>query len=495
MTAALLTAITASLWAAEPGAPRDVTALVPADALIALIGRPDERVRNGAAAPAGAPRTDAPTVVQQLLLIGKQLNLLPAQARTAADVAACLPLLGQYPFAFVLLDVTSRELRPGAFRLNDLQAAMVFDTSGDDEAIAQRIRQLLGTYTNSAVSIVEKITENGVTRYRLTDARLPDWAVVEWGPVGGSFIVAIGRGAFDRMAAVHAKPAAALSADTWFRTAHEQTHGDRAFFEITVAVQRLRDRLGEVVRGRPEQVLTELGGQDVQRLLCSIGMEERAVVATGYFELVQENAVVPFSTRVGPDDPAAGAIPAAARSYAYFYLPTAAVARRCRDAWLAAQDPHRIDALHEAWARIEAEDGFSAEDDLLKRLGRRIVIHDYPPHPLGLPLLWTFAIETDGDTARVRRGVDGLMRAWQDSMQRRIARHPRTGLAPQLRRTDDGIWFIRLGLAGPAIGVAPGWIVIGFSPEAVRENLSILPPPAPGHAASATPVDTSTTRP
>ena len=37
--------------------------------------------------------------------------------------------------------------------------------------------------------------------HRLTDARLPDWATIEWGHRRGLYLVTIGAGTFERLAA------------------------------------------------------------------------------------------------------------------------------------------------------------------------------------------------------------------------------------------------------------------------------------------------------
>ncbi len=47
-------------------------------------------------------------------------------------------------------------------------------------------------------------------------------------------------------------------------------------------------------------------------------------------------------------------------------------------------------------------------------------------------------------------------------------------VAPLLRRSSDGIWYLQYGIYGPAIAVSQGWLVISYSPEALRANL--MPP-------------------
>ena len=46
--------------------------------------------------------------------------------------------------------------------------------------------------------------------------------------------------------------------------------------------------------------------------------------------------------------------------------------------------------------------------------------------------------------------------------------------AVQMKQDPDGIWFIHLGIQGPALMVTDRWLIISFSPQAVRLNASLL---------------------
>jgi len=43
-----------------------------------------------------------------------------------------------------------------------------------------------------------------------------------------------------------------------------------------------------------------------------------------------------------------------------------------------------------------------------------------------------------------------------------------------LKRDADGVWYVQFGLLGPALAVADEWVVISYSPQAVRQNLQWL---------------------
>jgi len=474
------------LFAATSAPPAEpATACVPADAMLVVAGHPPPD-RPGASSPASQP--DSQLLFEQLLTIAGQLRILPPQARVAGDVAACMPLLARYPYAFALMDITARPLPAGGHRLAGMQAAIVFDTGGDNRPLVQRIRQLLAAYTNAELSRLETIASDGGTRYRLVDSRLPDWCVIEWGAMGRQFVVSIGRGAFERILAVHRGTSVPLANDPWYRSACGLARIDRAYIECFLAAARLRLRLDEAVAGRPREVMQAIGADKLDRSLLTVSADARAVRAHAILSVDGFDHDVVLSEVPSADDPAAAAVPPQARRFGYLRQPLAVWVRGVREAWLASQGPATSEVLRNGWRRIESEYGFGAERDLLAHLGSRLIVHDYPPHPLHIPLLWTFLIETDGAEADVRRAIDGMMTAAQAALEAKAARESGTGIAPQLRRTGDGIWYLQLGLAGPALAVTPGWIVISFSPEAVRENFSYVR--AAGSAATSRAVDT-----
>jgi hypothetical protein len=242
--------------------------------------------------------------------------------------------------------------------------------------------------------------------------------------------------------------------------------------EWFIAFGRLRDRLGEVVKGRPEQVIEALGAAKVDRALWAVGRSGRAVTAKMIALADGENFEASISEPLGGEEDQI--VPGRVRGYAAFTLPLAEWVRRGREAYLASQGADARAVFREGWAKFEQQYGFDVDRDLIDHLGHRFIVHDFPPHPLGIPVLWTYLIETDGAEAEIRRAIDGMMLAWQNGLPRNPEDAARIASPAQLRRTDDGIWNFQLGLAGPAVGVGGKWIVLSFSPAAVRENLAHL---------------------
>src|SRR5690606_38147535 len=126
----------------------------------------------------------------------------------------------------------------------------------------------------------------------------------------------------------------------------------------------------------------------------------------------------------------------------------------------------RRERFGRSWAVLETQFNFDVETGLFDQLGDHLIFHTFPQHPLGIPLLGTVWIQIDGDREQVARTIDGMMLAWQEYANRPAAGpQPRFRLTPQIHRDPDGVWYLQLGLLGPALAATDGWIVIIFSPE------------------------------
>ena len=122
---------------------------------------------------------------------------------------------------------------------------------------------------------------------------------------------------------------------------------------------------------------------------------------------------------------------------------------------------------------MEQELGLETDADLLDHLGQYVILHTYPPHPFRVPFMFTALVAIDNPDS-VRSAIDALMSAWQRHLAEKQARTGRSWFSLRVIRGQDGIWYLRAGLNGPAVGVADRWLVISYSPEAVRANLRFL---------------------
>jgi len=456
------------LFCSVAGESRPLDTCVPAEAMAAYFARPTPEMLN---LPPGG-------TLDQLagwLVTFKAMGIIPRQGRVVADLIATLPMLARRPHALVLLDITSKRIRLDVYRLKDMQAALLIDGEGLSLDIDRRIRDLLATYTDPDNGRVQVVHRGGIRYHRLTDRRLPDWATVEWGEIGKQFLVTFGQGAFQTMLDALLGRARVLADDEWFRRAHALCQGATSGIEVFIDPVRIQNRVGQVVKDRPGQVLRALGMERAHRLVWTVGFDGRALRSEVFTRDLdgEDHYAMLTGKEVTPPEVTA-AIPPAASSYAAFRFPLPEAVRGARTAYLQSQSAGACRRLLQGWDRIEREFDFDAETGLIDQLGENLVLHTFPPHPLRLPILCTIWIQFTGDRPAVTRTVDRMMTAWQTYAGIPTGTRPAVGLLPRIHRDTDGIWHLQLGLIAPAVGVADGWIVISFSPEAVRANLAHL---------------------
>jgi hypothetical protein len=490
---------------------------VPADAMAVYFGRPSpDMIEGEGGGTAGS--------LASWLVTLKGVGLIPRDGRVAADIIGTVPILWRRPHALMLLDVSSREVRSGVYRLAQLRAALVVANRGIELDVERRIRDLLSTYADSENGKIDTRQIEGITVNCLTDARLPAWTVVEWGQVGEYFVATVGEGAFLRMIAVLNSRVPSLADDEWFKNAHARVMGSQSGVEIYCDVVRTRERLEETTKDRPAAVLEALHVRNAEKVVWTIGYDERAVRSLILGHMADgEDYFFTLAGRENASPEVAVVIPREASSYLVLRLPMGQAVRDIREAYLESQSPGQRDAVHELWMNLQKQYGFDSETDVLDQLGDHFIVHTYPPHPLRLPMLCTIWIQVAGDARRVSRAVDGMMQAWQDALNREepplpmpmtrkamaaasaaadtrpaatsqtamrlgdiqsaVARRPRFTLAPRVRHASDGLWICQLGFINPALAVTDGWIIISWSADAVRENLKYLgksPATAPG---------------
>ena len=456
-----------TVFSASPDA-RLLERNIPADALAVYVGRP--ATEQATTQPGGAGQA----MTAWMIALGA-MGVIPDEGRVLADVLATLPLVNRQPHALALLDITAKQVAEDSYRLDDMQAALLIDGTASAADFDRRIRTLLMTYTSADVARVETVETLGVRYHRLIDERGPKWAVVEWGRVGDQYWVGFGSGAFERLLKTRASPESSLAADGWYRRADDVCHGPDSRMRLYANLQRTRQRIGEVVKGRPEEVLTALQLAQIKRLVWTQGFEGRALRCELYTQNTQDlNDYRILAGDAVTDRRITAAIPPQADAYGVLALPLADTFHTIQSAYLQSQSDRRRQRWRRGWTRIEKEYDFDVASDLIAHLGDNLVVHTYPPHPLRLPLLWTFWIEHKGHRQAVERTINGMMRAWATTVNEPEEPQRRFTLSPRVHQDPDGVWYLQLGLLGPAVGVADQWIVVSFSPHAVRRNLEYL---------------------
>lgn len=450
------------------GESRPLDQCVPDDAMMALMVRPAPDMLD---APPGGTIDRLAT----WLMAFKAVGVIPEEGRMLADLVGTLPLLSRRPHAVILMDITAREFEPEAYKLDELEAALLIDACGMEQMIDRRVRDLIATYTKQEFAQIESRRAGGYTYYRLTDNRVPAWSVIEWGMVGRHFLLGVGEGAFPRVLDTLRDQAPSIGQDKWYRSVNKKINGSNSGFTVYADIERLRGRVAEVVKGRPENVLDALDLLQTRRLLWTIGYNGKSMRS----EMIcrQQDGSDAYRKLAGrslADAGVAALIPEKAGSYAVFRFDIAETYQKWRHAWLETKSQEGREKKRQVWDKLQADYQFDLQRDIYAPLGEHLILLTYPEHPLRVPLLCTTWIELNGDADRVRHALDGMMTALRDWWDRPTDTQPHVGLHPRLVKTDDDIWYLELGLVGPAVAVTDHWLVISYSPQAVRTNVQYL---------------------
>lgn len=414
--------------------------------------------------------------------------------RRMFDLIDCWPVIQRYRRAYVLHDIRLKQLETGGNRLDRLALSVILETGRDNLEIPQLIQHFLNRYTNEQSGQLETISILDQPFHRLTDSSQPSWIVWEWGQVDDLFIVSLGAGSSERIVAALMGREPNLSQDEWFATGHQQARGSAADFEIYLDAASLQKRLGEAAQDRFHAVVDSLGIKSYQKSIWTIG----SVGPARSFYAYHRRAGVDRLERISaPDlyrDEYKKLLPAEATGYAILNVDAAEVLRRIRSGYIAAQRVEKRFALIRAWDELAEARGVNFEQDVLAQLGDHIIIHNYPQHPLRLPLMWTILIEIDGDSRTVLGAIQETMNHFSARLELAATRKKSRALAPLLQQSNDGMWYLQYGIYGPAVAVTEHWLAISYSPEALRLNL--LPRPAQAAVLRApSPTDPATSQP
>lgn len=381
-----------------------------------------------------------------------------------AEAADALRVLRPFPWAVVLLDVGVAERPAGGHQLAHLAGGLIIETHGDHAAVTQQIQGVLERWTTRATARVETITRGGERSYRLVDTRLPAWAEIQWGTSGNRYIVALGTGAFERCRAVEHQttPHAADALPQLLNTEDAK----RARIAWGLRGKALRSALGSSIAGRPEAVFSALGLHADESALWTVRRDDRAVVV-GMIRsrdgaLRRESISEPVT-----DGSWRRRLPEAATTYAFIPHSPGDVIGRVTTAWLTSRRPEVQTRVTQAFEAFEQRAGVSVQADLLDQLGDGMLIHDFPRHPARLPLADTIVLEVTGDPARAAKALDALLAQCAEWLQPEGAAGSVWSL--RLERLPEGIWTLRLGLYGPAVGLRERLLVVSYAPAAVRE--------------------------
>ena len=439
--------------------------LVPAESLLCWYGRPF---------PGMDPSSDRPSALNTVLNLGSRLagSALDAEAKLWARAAEAFNLSIRCPHAFVLIDAQAKpsESNPAIKQGDKIRFALIVKTGGGDQnqAFARIVQAALNEQTDKDNATLQRRKAGPWEYLELRDERLPDWCTIAWGAIEQYFVFAIGPDVWPTIAAVGHGEAAALSRSDWLVKARDQ-RGRDALIEIIVAVEDIRARLDPLVDNRATGFFRAWQADQYERAHWVLGFDGPALYCVAH--VIQQGHMRKL-TFADPDirEPRLLAtIPEGSR-YAIYDFPPSKIFPRFFSSVLATRGAKDQQSVNELWARIQAEHGFNAERDILAHLGRHMVMHNYPPHPLHFPLAMTTLTEIQDEPAKVRQTIDTMCQAWQDDQIRRAEEgHPPDLMT--IGQDADGIWSLRYGLAGPAWIVTDRFIITSWSPTALRAYL------------------------
>jgi len=391
---------------------------------------------------------------------------LPDTTRTVLDVIASVPVALDHPHVVMLLDVAA-EVRSGdSHRLGSLKAAVAIYTRGDNARLEQRIQHLLKTYTNSADSTLLPRSANGEETFALRDRRLADWVEISWGRIDDFYVVTVGPQVIESIAGSLRGASAQLRGDGWFRRSWSDVGAPEGSFAVYIQFDRLRKAGDAALANKVDTALREAGWSGAQRGLWSVGKEGRAVVARGMIERAGRSEPLAITAEGPLYAQASRAIPDEAGWYAVLNMDPKALVLALSSGYLATRSPKNRARITEYWNDVQVRSGVSIEKDLLAKLRPPWIIHSFPQHALDLPLAWTRMIPVAGDVDEFRSNLNRLLETARDTMD--------ADRVTKLRCDPDGVWRLHFGFDGPSLAVADGFLIISFSPQAVRENIARL---------------------
>ena len=382
-----------------------------------------------------------------------------------------LGIIFHYPFAVSLIDATAKEISPerhGA-RLDKLRLVIAVKTNGKSEPFRRIIQKAVNEQTDAGIAHLEVKHAEKWKYQELSDERLPDWCVVAWGEMDGLFVMTLGVDVWPQIAAVAAGKQPSLAADPWITAVRSQQKTE-PLIEVFVSARDIRKRLDPFVQGRATAFFKSWHAEDSDMAHWALGFEDRAL-----FCVVNHRQGNGTQRRVYAHPKFATAqlkqaIPDESR-YAVYRIDMEDFLPQLIGSYYATQDDEARQAAEKIWNDIQTKLGVDAERDALAHLGKNIVLHNYPEHPLHLPLAFTALIEIKSEPDKVRNTLETLCNSWQEECDELAAESGfiNTGA---LTRDDDGVWYIQFPFFnGLAWTFTDRYIITSWSPWALRQYL------------------------
>ncbi len=444
-------------WSTQPRSAAGPFDLVPAEALLAWRGQPlpaDEETGQQSALDVGI------RMLQKLL--GGQLD---PGAKMTLRLLEGMGAMIRHPFAFALVDVDTTPTAAGNVKGDDFEIAIIIDVDGDIGPMMQLVQRAVRELTDETNATLKGHETGGLRYAELRDKRLPDWCHIAWGQIDRYFVLTFGRGVWAEIAATARDRDRSLGRDKWLHPQRAKlTH--MPLIEIVLDADGVREKLDSSTRRRASAFFRAWGAGKTERVFWAMGFVDRAVYCEAFFKQPDETVQRLYADPVSKDAELLATIPDEAR-YAIFKIALRQFFPRLFGSYYATRSAHDRDEAIEGWARIQQEHGFDAERDILANLGNRVVSHNYPRHPLNLPMMVTTLAPIERNARKVRDTIETMCTAWRDHMDTLSERDNYEN--PVNYDEDDRIWYLTFGpLEALAWTVTDKYIITSWSPDALR---------------------------
>ncbi len=464
--------VTSSTSVGDSGSrgPSDLAALIPADAMLGYYGRPKPEPSATTTAPSGSPTVAGTNPLIDLIkdLAGQKLD---AQAIVGLHLADGFSRMIVRPNALVMLSVKARPTeKSGKPRMDRLRLAAIARTDGRAEIFKQIIQAAVRDVTDAGVATLTTKEADGWRYQELRDSRLQEYDHICWGEIDDFFVATYGEDVWPEIAACAAGRKPSLETDEWLREART-ADGRNASLEVFMNAARIRAELDPHVEDSASAFFNSWDAGGVERGYWALGMHGRAMYNIAHLQIKGRT----YERRYAhPDflEPAMKGLIPPDTNFAVYQLPVARFLNRFISGLVATRDPTTRAEVELTWARIQKKHNFDAQRDLLDHLGKKLVIHRFPMHPMKLPFMVTVLVEVTGDAQRVAQTMDVMCSAWQNAL---VADLEKGIVVPAtLSQEYDGIWYLdfRVPLAGPAWIVTDRYLVASWSPHALRAYLN-----------------------
>jgi len=491
MLALLLAA--GSARAADPARLHD---LLPQDTLAFA------EVDNGANPPGKGRR--GPGLVDLGLDALQSLGVLKGNAGVVADTMGLAGEIGSRRCCFALLDADLAATPANGLQCRSVQLVWILETDQPAQMVERLTRML--SHFSSRATVRQGVRQAGEARrefVEFSDMRWPTWLKLAWAQEAGGitpdgrtygprFILTLGEGAMEHYLAdrpVADAPWSRPISDIDTADALRDTAPGGVVARVYVSPRAFRERFPEAMNrtilGRLFASL-QVAAADASVFTARAKGRELSL-GTATFERGQMMAT-PWTLPLPASAPLLKAVPEEASAYLVLKVDWPALYARMlalSDAILTEPTDQPVEKIISDLAR---RNGVDVRKDILDHLQPLVLVHDFPQHPLRLPLMVTAITATEAGTdEKVRLALQKLTSGISSTLEAKAAPKAIVEMGPEGRtpdktepageftrlrlRTDaDGTSYLQFGLAGPGWAWVQNRLVVSWSPGAVRLN-------------------------